>query len=80
MVHLFKEEKINDAQKRDPDLGRFIDLFNENTEKPQAKSLASKLSQVKILYIFLMVLNDCPLLGGVYFSKESGQICKELLS
>ncbi len=50
VVHSFKDEEIKDAQNRDPDLSRFIDLFKEHTEKPQVKTLAGESSEVKILY------------------------------
>ncbi len=49
MVHSFTDEAIKDAQIREPDLSRFIDLFNRHTEKPQAKLLACESSEVKIL-------------------------------
>ncbi len=41
VVHSFKDDEIKDAQNRDHDLSRFIELFNEHTEKPTSKSLAS---------------------------------------
>ncbi len=49
MVHSFTDEEIRDAQIRNPDLSRFIELFNGHTEKPKAKLLASELSEVKIV-------------------------------
>ncbi len=49
VVHSFKDEEIKDAQIKDPDLSRFINLFNEHTEKPSAKFLAGQSSEVKIL-------------------------------
>ncbi len=49
MVHSIKNEEIKDAQTRDLDLSRFIDLFNEHTEKPSAKSLTGESSEVRIL-------------------------------
>ncbi len=49
VVHSFIDEEIKDAQIRDPDLSRFIELFNGHTEKPKAKLLACSSSEVKIL-------------------------------
>ncbi len=43
------DKEIKDAQIRDLDLIRFIELFNGHTEKPKAKLLAGELSEVKIL-------------------------------
>ncbi len=49
LVHSFTDKEIKDAQIRDPDLSGFIELFNGHTEKPKAKLLAGKSSEVKIL-------------------------------
>ncbi len=49
VVHSFTNEEIKDAQIRYPDLSRFIELFNRHTDKPKAKLLAGKSSEVKIL-------------------------------
>ncbi len=59
VVHLFKDEEIKDAKNRDPDLSWFIDLFNEHTEKPQAKSLAGKSSEVNNLVFTLDTIQNC---------------------
>ncbi len=37
IVHSFTDEEIKDAQIRDPDLSRSIELFNGHTEKPKTK-------------------------------------------
>ncbi len=44
VVHSSSDEEIKDAQYRDPDLSRFLKI-----EKPHARQLASKPSEVKIL-------------------------------
>ncbi len=40
VVHSFTDEEIKDAQIRDPDLSRFIELLNGHTEKPKSKVIS----------------------------------------
>ncbi len=49
VVHSFTDEQIKDAQIRDPDISRFIELFNGHTKKSNAKLLAGEPSEVKML-------------------------------
>ncbi len=49
VVLSFTDDEIKNAQIRDLDLSRFIELFNGHTEKPKAKLLAGESFEVKIL-------------------------------
>ncbi len=40
----------DDAQKRDPELCRFMELLHEHTEKPQSKLLVGESPNVKVFY------------------------------
>ncbi len=49
MVPSLSDEEIKDAQKRDPELCRFIELPNKHTQKPPSKLLAGESPDVKVL-------------------------------
>ncbi len=40
----------DDAQKRDPELCKFMELLHEHTEKPQSKLLVGESPNVKVFY------------------------------
>ncbi len=48
VVPSLSDEEIKDAQKRDPELCRFMELLHEYTEKPPSKLLAGRSPDVKI--------------------------------
>ncbi len=57
IVQWFTHLQIKDAQIRDTDLSRFIEVFNGHTEKPKTKLLPGESSDVKILCSLWKVYN-----------------------
>ncbi len=53
-----------DAQTRDPDLSRFMNLFLGHTVKVHARLLASEPSEIKILYL---LWKQFKILGGILY-------------
>ena len=49
VVKSFSNEEVRDAQHRDPELSRFIELLGSHVEKPPAKELSSESSEVRLL-------------------------------
>jgi len=49
VVASFSNEEVKDAQHRDPELSRFIELLDSHVEKPPAKQLSGESSEVRIL-------------------------------
>ncbi len=49
LVPSFSDEEIRVAQKRDPELCRFIELLHEHAVKPHFKLLTAELPDVKVL-------------------------------
>ncbi len=57
VVPSLNDEDIKDAQKWDPALCRFMEIFHEYTEKPSSKLLASESPDVKIFFFFFCKIN-----------------------